>query len=520
MKKTISILILSLYLVIGIFCQSSASLGPIDLIVILDTSASMSNYYNETSEYLIGPFLQEFLRIGDTFHLISFSSAPKLEISRRVEGIGDVETVIARLLLMYPLDPDSDLAGALSYAERYASSLTGSRPKKLVLITDGDIPDTQSFVSASSSRLQGLGTELQYIKMPVTGNGPSSGRPRGAGQTAQTAAQSTTPAIPPVTQTALPPAQPTQQTTQTAQTPVEADKPPVTQAQSTETQQTPPPPVAVQEPPTPVTPVATEDRGTTQAQTAQTQAPSQTSGTAANQTQPSSQSDTSRGSSFAGGLPLPLPLLIVLAILILLILGLIIFFVTKRLQNSPNRVIAQAVAPQDSRDAKLLESYAETQRSQARPPLEYSAATQKPLPKDKYYDDQALVSSNGGPLMLNLFVADQNTAIGRRNIHSVKSGYTFSIGGGKSDFLIFLVPIPPHIADVQYDGRNCTLIPRKPQYFPDIGSETVHNCIGKTVRIVSDKKYELYMRIEKYEDPLAALNKLLLSIKVPGPPER
>ena len=118
--------------------------------------------------------------------------------------------------------------------------------------------------------------------------------------------------------------------------------------------------------------------------------------------------------------------------------------------------------------------------------------------------------------MLNLFVEDQNTAIGRRNIHSVKAGNSFSIGGGKSDYLIFLVPIPPRIADLRYDGRNCTLIPRKPDYFPDIGSQQVPNCIGKNIRVVSDRNYELHIRIDKYEDPLKALNRLMNSISVPG----
>jgi len=118
--------------------------------------------------------------------------------------------------------------------------------------------------------------------------------------------------------------------------------------------------------------------------------------------------------------------------------------------------------------------------------------------------------------MLNLFVEDQNTAIGRRNIHLVKAGHKFSIGGGKSDFLIFLVPIPPHIAELQYDGRNCTLTPKKPQYFPDLGPQQVTACIGKNIRVVSDRNYELYFRFEKYEDPLKALNRLMNSILVPG----
>jgi len=177
--------------------------------------------------------------------------------------------------------------------------------------------------------------------------------------------------------------------------------------------------------------------------------------------------------------------------------------------------MAKAATPADTSAAGLLGSYAETQAKQERPPLEYPTPKSKPLPKDQVYDE-SMYASDSGPLMLNLFVSDQNTAIGRRNIHSVSSRNSFSIGGGKSDFLIFLVPMPPHIADVYYDGRNCTLTPRRPELFPDIGSQTVTNCIGKNIRIVSPRKYELHMRIERFEDPLRALNKLLNSITVPG----
>jgi hypothetical protein len=145
------------------------------------------------------------------------------------------------------------------------------------------------------------------------------------------------------------------------------------------------------------------------------------------------------------------------------------------------------------------------------PPLEHPPQGLKPLPKDTIYNEPF-----DGPLMLNLFVEDQNTAIGRRNVHLVKPGYSCSVGGGTSDFLVFLVPVPPHIADVHYDGRNCTFIPRKPQYFPDIGSQQVPNCIGKTIRVISDMNYELHIRIERYQDPLTALNKMLNSIMMPG----
>jgi hypothetical protein len=133
----------------------------------------------------------------------------------------------------------------------------------------------------------------------------------------------------------------------------------------------------------------------------------------------------------------------------------------------------------------------------------------KPRKQDRNYQ---------GPLMLSLFVEDQNTNIGRRNIHVVKAGYSFTIGGGKSDFLIFLVPMPPRIAELHSDGTQCTLVPRRPEFFPDIGSQQIPDCIGKPIRIISERHYELIMRIDRYEDPLVALNRLLHSVDVPGYP--
>jgi hypothetical protein len=163
-------------------------------------------------------------------------------------------------------------------------------------------------------------------------------------------------------------------------------------------------------------------------------------------------------------------------------------------------------AAQAKQNSEMLSGYAASQRRSAAPPPSVS------------YGEESTVTV-GGPVMLRLFVADQNTAIGRRNIHFVKPGYTFTIGGGRSDFLIFLVPLPPHVAEIRYDGKNCTFTPKRPEFFPDIGANPQPDCIGKTIRVISAKGYELFIRIERYEDPLIALNRLLTSIVVPRMPE-
>ena len=165
MKRTVISILLVFLISFAVFSQNA----PVDLIVLLDTSANMSSSFHETRDYLIGPFLREYLNLGDTFHLISFSERPRLEITRRIAGRGDLETVIARLLLMYPLDPGADLNQAIDFTERYASSLPPGRTQRIALITDGNAPDTQNLVDSFSTRLRGRGAELHYIRVPVPG---------------------------------------------------------------------------------------------------------------------------------------------------------------------------------------------------------------------------------------------------------------------------------------------------------------------------------------------------------------
>jgi hypothetical protein len=201
---------------------------------------------------------------------------------------------------------------------------------------------------------------------------------------------------------------------------------------------------------------------------------------------------------------------IVLGVLILLVLGIITLSSTRRLRSSPHRAMVRAASgPPPKMKAKPAASPAPGGKREPGSP----SPAWKPLPKDLPVDEHKVFE---GPLMLKLFVEDQNTAIGRRNIHSVKPGTVLTLGGGKSDFLIFLVPVPPKIAQVVFDGKQCTLVPLKPQYFPDSGSRQIPNCIGKNIRIITDRNYELHIRIEQYEDPLIALNKLLNSVTVGG----
>jgi hypothetical protein len=110
--------------------------------------------------------------------------------------------------------------------------------------------------------------------------------------------------------------------------------------------------------------------------------------------------------------------------------------------------------------------------------------------------------------IIYLEVDYQNRNIGRRNTHSLKAGSTYTVGGRNSDFLIFLVPIPPAIGILKYDGKECVFIPKKLRYFPEL-SEPVPDCIEKTIRVISDSGHKLSFRFKQYEDPLLAINQIM-----------
>jgi hypothetical protein len=509
-KKVLTVFVL--FVALGAFSWGQAG----DLVVILDTSSSMSSSYTEVADYLTGPFLREQLRLGDTFHLISFSLSPALELSRRIEGRGDIQTIVGRLLILYPVNPDTDLISALEYGRRYVAGLPQGRTKKVFLVSDGDHgvsggpyagmgpADARERINGAQETYKALGADFRYIPVPLSltagTQGPSSGTPGPSGTQPSTGTQGPSAGI-------QGPSTGTQGPSTGAQGPSTG-----TQGLSTGTQgpsggtQGQTPPQTSPDGPGLAAPETTEGL----------------SGAPRTPETPQNLSGEDRAAQILpaaverSGFSLPLPVIMGIIAGAIVILALILILMGSRLRRSPNRAMAQAASGSYSgsyreediqrtkENAALLASYAASQRKGGSPPSNRPLADMAPA---------------NGPMMLSLFVADQNTAIGKRNIHTVKPGYTFSVGGGRSDFLIFLVPMPSHIADLRYDGANCTFIPRKSQYFPDLGSSQLPNCIGQNIRVISDKNYELHIRVERYQDPLITLNRMLHSIELPGLPD-
>lgn len=163
---------------------------------------------------------------------------------------------------------------------------------------------------------------------------------------------------------------------------------------------------------------------------------------------------------------------------------------------------AWAKPAQSRHPLPLVASVQPVQSEPARAAVAYEPKIQKP-----------------GAARIMLHVADQNPNIGRRNIHAIHAGGRKTLGGGASDFLVFLLPVPRNIAAVYFDGVDATLVPLRPEFFPDLEGPA-EACIGRDIRVLTSRGKELHLRLELYEPPVEKINKLLHCIEAPGMPGR
>lgn len=131
-RKFISLLFLSL-----LFSGQTLQASPKDFIVLLDTSKSMFDYQDQVVQVFFNDVLKEHLKLRDTFHLISFSEKPELEISQKIEDRSDAAKILKRLFLLQPLGEFTDLILGLNFTYQYAVSLPGNSQKTVVILTDG-----------------------------------------------------------------------------------------------------------------------------------------------------------------------------------------------------------------------------------------------------------------------------------------------------------------------------------------------------------------------------------------------
>ena len=183
MKKNILVLMCFLFCTLAIFANVGKISNKADVVILLDNSGTMLPYYDEVNTKILTEICDNFVRLGDTFHLLSFNEKPVTEISQPVKTEADIYKIISRFNLLYPLGPYTDFPSALLYAQQYIASLDVYNQKVLVIISDGlfNPAENSSFYNKSSeeinntinstiSRMKSEGIYIYYIKAPFPEN--------------------------------------------------------------------------------------------------------------------------------------------------------------------------------------------------------------------------------------------------------------------------------------------------------------------------------------------------------------
>ncbi len=614
-----------------------------DVIVLLDVSQSVLPYFHDITDYVVSSVVKDFLRIGDTFHLLSFGESTQVEIAQRVGGEQDVRSILARLYLLYPVARNTDLVSACGYLYQYLADLPESRRKVVVLITDGvqnpsrtspvyglDSAAADRELDTAASRIRSNGWPVYIIKVPFSaerakaeaataGNGPSqtAPSPEGADKALSTMATALNTGITVYSPESRGEVARKSLSLPVAEFPGDLGKRGLAFSFPLKIHNEGDNDISLE-----LLRVLSGGTDILQKKSFLSLGPRKSGSMdikiALSPDTPSGQLKLPIELYFADGLRVspnngvlslnlaPSPLaglfrsgskVVLFAILVLaglVLVAVAIGFLTRRAPKRAAAPIVAAVresaeeererrAEKKNREAQLasgssaaagagalgpaskagqasLPPASATPGQKAKPaiaaetapaaplgsPIQVETAPGASLPlkpgRDKAAEKrQAQVAKAGsresaretekarpeklrapgarvvrpGRIQVELRVEGQNPSIGHRNVHSLEAGQARAVGGGRSDFLVFLVNVPAHAGELHFDGENCSFIPLKPELFPGIG-EVVENCLGKDIPMVSRQGYPMVLRFTKFIDPVDKVNRLLHCIETPG----
>lgn len=182
MKKKF-LLILCILSLLSLTITANEFSNKAEVVVLLDNSGTMLPYYDEINSKVLTDICTNFVRLGDTFHLISFNEKPVTEIAQTVKEESDIYKIVSRFNLLYPLGPYSDFPGALQYSQQYISSLDVYNQKVLVIVSDGifnpsknsvffdkDTKEVNKAINSMISKMKSEGTHIYFIKAPFPEN--------------------------------------------------------------------------------------------------------------------------------------------------------------------------------------------------------------------------------------------------------------------------------------------------------------------------------------------------------------
>lgn len=161
-----------------VFAQNTGQ-GNADIVILVDTSGTVLQYYEEINKRVLKEITNKFVRKGDTVHILSFNADARYEMSQKINSEADLSRVVSRFFLLYQLGKNSDFLTGLSYCKQYTANLKSNKEQILIVISDGlfNPPETSPYKNYTGEQIKneiGLlagnirkqGWKVYYVKLP------------------------------------------------------------------------------------------------------------------------------------------------------------------------------------------------------------------------------------------------------------------------------------------------------------------------------------------------------------------
>jgi hypothetical protein len=497
MKLRIIILIALLLL----FSSAALIAQPVDLIVLLDISESLLPVFEDILDYLIRDILQSHLQFGDYFHLLAFAGSTHFELSEQVNSTEDIERILKRVFLLQPLGTHTDIVGAIQYIYQYAVDLPVSRPKTILMLTDGihdpppkspfqpDRRDIKQEIFNSAVQFANKRWDFRIVLLPE-GVRPQEGAP--VITELKEALKAEVATYPKKTDESFSNkalgnpsikteenlgkigkefALPIYVTNHDSQTRTFRLLRLYLNGEN----------VLLNNPEINVEPKKTKTfqaevllpDGIDPGECKLTFVPEFSNGRRFSPKEIGVTVVLTGRDFFQGVLPWKITILILLG---LLAAALLILFLVKFRKNL---------------DAIFMKST-----------------------QSERFDEHESIP------VIELIVEGQNKEIGLRNVHSLAQGHSLCVGGGGSPFVIFLYPFPPCIGRIKNEDGTFLFVAEKKGFFPPNAREVSQNCLEKRMRAVSQTGKNVTFYFRKYISPLERINRIMGLTQKPGLSER
>jgi hypothetical protein len=539
-----------------------AAASDVDLVVVMDTSESMFPFFEDLRDYLIEDLLKEKLHRGDTFHLLSFSSSPELEVALPITDERAAERAFGRLALLQPLGRYTDLVAALRFVHQYVRQLPEGNPKTVLILTDGihDPPpgspnrlsaaEVAAAVRAAGEAMRREGWTVQVLKVPAepSPNDVANGLPSylddlGAGLGVA--------AIP------YDPARKAEVTGILTGYPTLTFPGPLGDVTRRFT-------VALRVRNFSKDPIlvrlagAQIDHVEVLERPAEIAVPADSTGVLEARLRlplsfptglqervlvldlpPGLRISPVEGTiSFAysgrGGLNLPrfsilYVVYLVLAAAAVYALVRLFMLMRRKLHETSLAGIAKSAAAEPTAAAagparRAARPAPTPSLRRARVPLMDVGARRpapvvpalhavRPTPASLRRSLPSVGRSPSGlPPLIEMRVSQQNSHVGFRNVHRILADSSRSVGGGSSPYKVFITRVPRAVAEIRNEGGTYTFVPLRGEFFPEVPGP-VKNCLGREIPFTGPKAHRYTMVFREWVSALDEINALMRSVR-------